>query len=134
MDTPVLQTMVGFVMTTHPESALRFYQNVLGFRLLSDDPFALAFDANGCMLRIGKTQHFTPVNNTILGWKVDDIEAAVQSLSAQGVEFEHYPKMNPDQRGIVTFPSGDRVAWFKDPEGNVLSISEHRSVVLQQAA
>src|SRR5271157_5556971 len=120
-----LSTMVGFVVTTDPAAAHKFYTEVLGFRLLTDDPFALAFDANGAMLRVGKAKQFTPAPNTVLGWEVEDISLAASELEARGVTFERYANMKPDEQGIFAFPNGDKVAWFKDPEGNVLSISQH---------
>lgn len=123
----VLTKMVGFVMTTNPEAARRFYSDVLGFRLTNDDDFALVFDANGTMLRVGKAQQFTPAQGTVLGWQVDDIDAAVRELAGRGVHFEQFglPFLQQDESGVWTAPSGDQVAWFKDPDGNVLSISRH---------
>lgn len=122
---PKLSTMVGFLVTTDPAAARKFYTEVLGFRLLTDDPFALAFDANGAMLRVGKAKEFTPAPNTVLGWAVEDISLAVSELQARGVTFQRYANMKADEHGIFAFPNGDKVAWFKDPEGNVLSISQH---------
>ena len=125
----VLTRMVGFVTTTAPDRAKAFYGDVLGFTFLGDDGFALSFDANGTLLRIAKAQHFTPSSATVLGWEVADIVAAVRDLSARGVRFEQFnlPFLAQDALGIWTAPNGDRVAWFKDPDGNTLSISCHRS-------
>ena len=120
-----LRTMVGFLVTTNPEAALRFYTEVLGFRLLSDDAYALAFDAQGAMLRVSKATDFTPAPGTVLGWDVADIAAAVAELQSNNVIFERFPGMQADEQGIFTFPNGDKVAWFKDPEGNLLSLSQH---------
>lgn len=120
-----LDRMVGFVITTKPEEAKAFYTDKLGFTFLRDDGFALVFDANGLMIRAGKMKTFTPAQNTVLGWEVSDISAAVNELSAAGVGFERYDFMKPDAQGICTFPTGDKVAWFKDPDGNVLSLSQH---------
>ncbi len=120
-----LTTMVGFLVTTNPDAARRFYTEILGFRFISEDNFALAFDANGPMLRIGKAQKFTPAANTVLGWDVRDITATVSELTKKGLAFERYPQMSGDDLGVFTFPNGDKVAWFKDPEGNVLSVSQH---------
>jgi catechol 2,3-dioxygenase-like lactoylglutathione lyase family enzyme len=124
-DMTKLSTMVGFLVTTDTEAAHKFYTQVLGFRLLTDDSFALAFDANGAMLRVGKAKRFTPAPNTVLGWEVENISAAVSELEVRGVTFERYAAMKSDEQGIFAFPNGDKVAWFKDPEGNVLSISQH---------
>ena len=124
---PVLTKMVGFVNTTNPDAAKGFYRDKLGFRLLGDDDFAVVFDANGTMIRISKAHSFTPAQGTVLGWQVDDIDAAVGDLASRGVTFEQFdlPFMKQDPSGIWTAPSGDRVAWFKDPDGNVLSVSQH---------
>jgi catechol 2,3-dioxygenase-like lactoylglutathione lyase family enzyme len=119
--------MIGFVVTSNPEKAKTFYGDVLGFRLISDDNFALVFDANGTMIRVGKGQAFTPAQNTVLGWQVDDIHGAIRELTQRGVHFEQFnlPFMKQDELGVWTAPNGDQVAWFKDPDGNVLSISQH---------
>ena len=120
-----LKTMVGFLVTTNPEAARRFYTEVLGFRLLSDDAYALAFDARVARLRVVKATSFTPAHGTVLGWEVDDIAAAVAELQSKNVIFERFPGMQADEQGAFTFPNGDKVAWFKDPEGNLLSLSQH---------
>ncbi|MEO6258721.1 MAG: VOC family protein [Thermoanaerobaculia bacterium] len=124
---PILTKMVGFLTTRNPEEAKSFYGDTLGFRLLSDDDFALAYDANGTSIRIGKAQSFTPSQGTVLGWEVGDIHAAIRELTAQGVHFEQFnlPFLKQDELGVWTPPNGDKVAWFKDPDGNVLSISQH---------
>jgi len=122
-----LDRMVGFVMTTRPEESKEFYSNKLGFRFVRDDGFALVFDAYGLMIRVGKMKEFTPQQFTVLGWQVSDIAKAVAELDAAGVKFERYDFMKPDAQGIVTFPTGDKVAWLKDPDGNVLSLSQHVS-------
>jgi catechol 2,3-dioxygenase-like lactoylglutathione lyase family enzyme len=120
-----LNRIVTFLLTQRPESAIGFYRDALGFTFLRDDGFALVFDLNGTLLRIGKVPSHTPVQNTVLGWEVDEIGTAVRELAAKGVAFEHYPNMGQDEQGVCTFPSGDKVAWFKDPDGNVLSLSQH---------
>src|SRR5689334_13036382 len=120
-----LDKMVGFLLTSKPDEAREFFSAKLGFTFIDDDGFALIFDSNGVMLRVSKMQNFTPAQYTVLGWEVTDIDAAVQELEGRGVQFERYDFMNPDAHGVCTFPSGDRVAWFKDPDGNVLSLSQH---------
>lgn len=122
-----LDRIVGFVMTSQPEAAKEFYVSKLGFNFVRDDGFALVFDAHGTMLRVGKAKSVTPTQGTVLGWEVADIVAAVRHLKAGGISFERYDFMHPDADGIVTFPTGDKVAWFKDPDGNVLSLSQHVS-------
>ena len=122
-----LQKMIGFVMTARPEEATRFYRDALGFHFVKDDGFALVFDANGTKLRIAKAEKFQPQQQTVLGWEVDDIRAAVKELSGRGVKFEQFnlPFMKQDELGVWTAPGGDEVAWFKDPDGNTLSLSHH---------
>jgi catechol 2,3-dioxygenase-like lactoylglutathione lyase family enzyme len=120
-----LSKMVGFLVTTNPDAARGFFTETLGFRLLTDDHHALAFDTGNALLRVGKAQTFTPAHGTVLGWEVADIHAAVTDLQTKGIAFERFPGMAADEHGIFTFPTGDQVAWFKDPEGNLLSLSQH---------
>jgi catechol 2,3-dioxygenase-like lactoylglutathione lyase family enzyme len=120
-----LDQIVAFLLTKNPDAAIPFYRDTLGFSFLRDDGFALVFDAHGTLLRIGKVPEFTPASNTVLGWEITDIGAAVADLSQKGVSFERYPNLPQDENAICTFPTGDRVAWFKDPDGNVLSLSQH---------
>jgi catechol 2,3-dioxygenase-like lactoylglutathione lyase family enzyme len=124
---PVLTRMIGFVVTSNPDKAKAFYGGVLGFREVSDDDFAIMFDANGTRIRVNKAREFTPARGTVLGWEVDDIYAAIRDLAPRGVNFEQFnlPFMKQDEFGVWTPPNGDRVAWFKDPDGNTLSISQH---------
>ena len=124
---PVLTKMIGFVVTTNPDNAKAFYGDTLGFRLVSDDRFALVFDANGTMLRVVKAREFTPGQGTVLGWEVDDIREAVRELMSRGVRFEQFnlPFMKQDELGVWSPAIDNHVAWFKDPEGNTLSVSQH---------
>ncbi len=125
---PVLSKLIGFLNTNDPEKAKAFFGDVLGFRLHSEDDFTVSFDANGTQLRIGKAKNHKPAIGTVLGWEVDDIHAAIRELTARGVHFEQFnlPFMKQDEFGVWTPPNGDQVAWFKDPDGNVLSISKHK--------
>jgi catechol 2,3-dioxygenase-like lactoylglutathione lyase family enzyme len=120
-----MDSVVTFLMTQNPDASIAFYRDILNLKFLRDDGFALVFDMHGVMLRIGKTKTFTPAPNTVLGWEAGDIGTSMKKLEQQGVTFERYPNMGQDADGICTFPNGDRVAWFKDPDGNVLSISQH---------
>lgn len=122
-----LDRIVTFLLTKNPDASLRFYRDTLGFNFLRDDGFALVFDAHGTMMRISKMPDFTPAQNTMLGWEVKDIGATVGEFTRKGVVFERYSNMGQDDDGIATFPTGDKVAWFKDPDGNVLSFSQHAS-------
>ena len=119
------QPIIAFVPTKDFRKARSFYEQILGLRFVSDDGFALVFDANGVMLRIAKASEFTPQPFTILGWKVDDIGDFAGQLSAKGITFERYGFLQQDGIGIWTSPDGAKVAWFKDPDGNLLSISQH---------
>ncbi len=120
------QPLVAFVATRDPDQARQFYADRLGLPLTSDElPFALVFDANGTMLRVTVVKELAAAPYTVLGWSVRDIEELVKNLKERGVQFERYPNMNQDDLGIWTAPSGTRVAWFRDPDGNVLSISQH---------
>ena len=117
--------IIAFVPTRDPEKARAFYEGVLGLRFIKDDGFALVLDANGIMVRVAKAGDFTPAPFTILGWEVGDIAKIASRLKEKGVAFERYSFLEQDELSIWTAPTGDKVAWFKDPDGNVLSISEH---------
>lgn len=117
--------IVAFVPTKDSEKARSFYEGALGLRFVSDDDFALVFNANGIMIRVVKTQQFTPVGYTILGWRVKGIEKIMTALLEKGVHFERFGFFKQDDLGIWIAPNGVKVAWFKDPDGNTLSLSEH---------
>ena len=118
--------IIAFVPTTDAARARAFYESVLGLRFVKDDGFAMVLDANGIMIRVAKVgKDFVPAKFTILGWQVSDIENVVRGLQAKGVQFEIFGFFKQDELGIWTAPTGDKVAWFKDPDGNVLSVSQH---------
>jgi catechol 2,3-dioxygenase-like lactoylglutathione lyase family enzyme len=120
--------IVAFIPTTKPGDARRFYETTIGLEFVTDDGFALIFNANGILVRVSnvsRDDNFTPAGFTIFGWDVNSIEDEVRDLAARGVVFELYDGIGQDQLGIWEAPSGDRVAWFKDPEGNILSITEY---------
>jgi catechol 2,3-dioxygenase-like lactoylglutathione lyase family enzyme len=116
--------VMAFVPTAHPDRAKSFYRDTLGLELTEDSPFALVFRAGRTMLRVQKVREFTPLPGTVLGWRVPDIRAAVQALSGEQVSFERYDGMGQDALGIWLAPGGGKVAWFKDPDGNTLSLTE----------
>jgi catechol 2,3-dioxygenase-like lactoylglutathione lyase family enzyme len=116
--------IVAFVATTDPKRAKRFYARTLGLRLVSEDGFALAFDAGGTMLRVAVVKTLQPAGYTVLGWIVPDIAKAVRGLVKRGVVFQRYDGMPQDDLGIWSSPSGARVAWFTDPDRNTLSLTE----------
>ena len=120
--------VVAFVPTTNPTRARPFFENVLNLRFVSEDPFALVFDGHGVTIRVvnvSSVKGFHPAPFTILGWEVPDVASAVSDLSARGVTFERYPGMAQDSAGIWSSPSGARIAWFKDPDGNVLAVTQY---------
>lgn len=120
--------IVAFVPTRNREKARPFYEKTLGLPFVSDDQFALVFNAHGVMVRVvdvSSVAGFRPAPFTILGWVVGDIGKTVRGLGKKGVKFERYPGMQQDQIGVWTSPSAAKVAWFKDPDGNVLSVTEH---------
>ena len=119
------QSIVGFVPTKDFARAKTFYGDTLGLRVVSEDQFAVVFESAATMIRVVKVGDFTPVKFTILGWQVDDIDETAAALQKRGVVFERFPGMEQDEQGIWRAPGGARVAWFKDPDGNVLSISFH---------
>lgn len=122
--------VVAFVPTTDGEKAKTFYVDVLGLHFVSDDQFALVLNANETTVRVSKVLGFTPHKFTVLGWEVTDIEQTVIDLREKGVNFENYGLPGQDERGIWKAPvldnatAGAKVAWFKDPDGNVLSVTQ----------
>ncbi len=120
------EKIVAFAATTNQERAKEFYGGVLGLAVVSQDDFALVFDANGVMLRVATVREVVQAQYTVLGWEVTDIVGKVRELEKAGVKFERYSFPGQDEMGIWTVPGGAaRVAWFKDPDGNVLSLSQH---------
>jgi predicted enzyme related to lactoylglutathione lyase len=118
--------IIGFVASSDPERAKEFYGGKLALPLTEEQmPFALVYDAHGTMLRVTMVKKVHPAGYTVLGWNVPDIVAAAKGLTAAGITFERYPGMEQDALGIWTSPGGSKVAWFKDPDGNTLSISQH---------
>jgi catechol 2,3-dioxygenase-like lactoylglutathione lyase family enzyme len=117
-------SLVGFVATANPEVARRFYETVLGLTLVEDTPFALVFEANRTILRVQKVQRVSPAPYTALGWAVADIRSTVRALMAKDIVFQRYDGLAQDELGIWRTPSGALVAWFLDPDGNTLSLSE----------
>ena len=116
--------VIAFSATLDTPRALAFYRDALGLRLVSEEPWATVFDAGGTMLRLQKAVKHTPAEHTLLGWKVDDIANTMAALRERGVVFEQYPWMPADAGAVWTAPDGTRIAWFKDPDGNVLSLTQ----------
>jgi catechol 2,3-dioxygenase-like lactoylglutathione lyase family enzyme len=116
-------TVIGFIPTTDFRQAKRFFATTLGLRFVARDKFALVFESGGTMIRVVKVGEFAAAGFTVFGWQVADIEERVRKLAERGILFERYAWMKQDDLGIWTAPGGTKVAWFKDPDGNVLSLS-----------
>lgn len=119
--------LMAFVVTGDAARARAFYEGTLGLRVIADEPYALVLDANGTTVRVQKVQQFAPHPFTALGWEVPEIRSAVQNLMRRGVTFERIgiPGFSQDELGIWTADDGTKVAWFKDPDGNTLSLTEY---------
>ena len=119
---------IGFIPTQKPEAARAFYENTLGLAFQSDDSFAMVFrlgPVRGLMLRLVRMPQFTPAPYTLFGWEVPSVTESVDELTAKGVTFVRYGHLQQDERAIWHAPGGARVAWFHDPDGNTLSLSQH---------
>ena len=118
--------LVAFVPATDLARARAFYGEMLGLERLDDTPIACVFDAHGTTLRVTLVDQLSAAPYTVLGWTVAGLEEMVRTMRDRGVAFELFPGMVQDDLGIWTSPGGDRVVWFKDPDGNVLSLTEAR--------
>jgi len=118
-------TLVAFVSTTDLDRARRFYEGTLGLEFVEQSPVACVFVANGTMLRVTLADSVATPGYTVLGWRVDDVDRVVGLLASSGVTFNRYDGMDQDSAGVWTTPGGDRVAWFSDPDGNNLSLTQY---------
>ena len=116
--------LVAFAATADLRRAREFYEQVLGLTVTQDTDFACVFDARGTMLRVTAVEQVARPGYTVLGWRVADIEATARELAARGVRFTRYDGMDQDENGVWTTPGGDQVAWFSDPDGNTLSLTQ----------
>jgi len=114
----------AFIPTINPVRAKKFYKDTLGLTLLSEDDYSLEFNANGTLLRVTIVEKLDPHPFTVLGWDVDNIVFLIESLVSKGIVFERYYFLEQDKLGIWTSPSGAKVAWFKDTDGNLLSLTQ----------
>jgi|KBSMisStaDraftv2_1062788.scaffolds.fasta_scaffold2073543_1 catechol 2,3-dioxygenase-like lactoylglutathione lyase family enzyme len=119
--------VAAFLCVRDRDGAKMFYAQTLGLKLVHEDPYALVFDAGGTHLRISPVQELQPQPFTVLGWEVPDIARAIEDLGARGVAFVHIPGLPQDPLGIWSPSPGVKVAWFKDPDGNMLSLGQHGS-------
>ena len=118
------EKIMSFVGVSDADKARAFYRDTLGLSLVSEDGFALAFDVGGIMLRVTPVHEVRPQPHTVLGWQVKDATATARALAKAGVQLERYPHVQQDEDGVWTAPGGAKIAWFKDPDGNVLSIAQ----------
>ena len=116
--------IIAFVATTNPARAKKFYKDTLGLRFVSEGEFALVFDAGGIMLRVTPVQNLQPAGYTVLGWTVPDIAKEIRALKKRGVKFKRYDWMEQNEQGVWVSPAGAKIAWFEDPDGNTLSLTE----------
>jgi len=126
--------VIAFVAAADLARARRFYEGRLGLTAIEQNDFACVFDANGTMLRVTAVGTVSPAGYTVLGWRVADIEGTVRGLTARGVEFRRYDGMDQDEHGIWTTPGGEKVAWFTDPDGNTLSVTQFHSAGFEERA
>ena len=118
------QPLIAMIATTQPERAKAFFSDVLGLTLVEDGWYALVYMAGGTRLHIQKVKEFSPLPATAIGWTVPDIAATVAALAKKGVKFERFDGMKQDAAGIWTTPEAGQVCWFKDPDGNTLSLTQ----------
>ncbi len=116
--------LIAFAPTSDLARARSFYETVLGLPVVTENAYACVLDAHGTMLRLTAVPEVAHPGYTVLGWRVADISGTVAELAARGVRFARYDGMEQDAQGVWTTPSGDRVAWFSDPDGNVLSLTQ----------
>ena len=116
--------VIAFVAATDLDRAREFYAGTLGLRLVEQNQYACVFDAHSTMLRVTAVTEVARPGYTVLGWRVGDIGEMCAGLRASGVAFNRYEGMEQDDNGVWTTPAGDRIAWFTDPDGNTLSLTQ----------
>lgn len=116
---------MAFILTRDRPLSSEFYRNVLGLPRISEDEFGIVFDLAGVQMRLTTVEDYQPHPHTVLGWQVKDIVSSVRELAGRGVKFTIYPGFGQDELGIWSMPDGSaKVAWFNDPDGNVLSLTQ----------
>ena len=118
------QNIMAFVATADAVKARPFYETVLGLKVKSEDSYGIMFDSNGICLRMSVVRDFKPAPYSVLSWVVADINAMIEGLSSKGVKFEVFPGFGQDEKGVWAAPDGTKVAWFKDVDGNMLSLTQ----------
>lgn len=115
---------IAFVHTTDVARARDFYVDVLGLEFVEDSPFALVVRSRGTMIRVTPVESHTPSPATVLGWSVPDARSTLIELASRGVAPLRFDALDQDEHGIWLSPNGAKVAWFSDPDGNTLSITQ----------
>ena len=118
-------TVTALVGTVKPEIAKAFYGDTLGLKFISEDTYAMVFEGKNARVRVSRVPGVTPAAYEVLAFQVDDIEKTVDGLAAKGVVFARFGFFVQDTRGIWTAPDGTKVAWFHDPDLNLLSVVQH---------
>ncbi|MFN8053291.1 MAG: VOC family protein [Acidimicrobiales bacterium] len=118
---------MAFVATVDLDRSLPFYRDTLGLAVVAADPYGAMLELGGAPVRINVVADHTPAPNTVFGFATDDVAAEVAALTARGVEMARYPGMDQDELGVWTAPDGAQVAWFADPDGNVVSLTGRQS-------
>ena len=124
---PILRRPISFVASLEPEKAKAFYGEVLALELLEASPYALVYSDGGNMLRVQIVAELSPASHTVHGWQVADIERETKELGSKGVDFLKFDQLEQDATGVWTTPDGHKIAWFKDPSGNILSLTQFSS-------
>ena len=119
---------MAFLATTDAARSRAFYEGVLDLRFVSEDDFAVVYDIRGIELRLQKVRELMPQPHTVLGWSVEGIEKVVRDIAVRGGRFARFPQLEQDAAGIWRSPSGARIAWLRDPDGNLLSLTEKPAV------
>lgn len=116
---------ISFIATDKPEAAKIFYTEVVGLELKEATPFALVFQDGPHVLRVQIVDALEPVGYTVHGWQVTSIMDEIGLLVSRGAYFQRFEQLDQDASAIWTTPRGDKIAWFKDPSGNTLSLTEY---------
>jgi catechol 2,3-dioxygenase-like lactoylglutathione lyase family enzyme len=119
-----MHRLIAFVATAKPDESRAFYQDLLGLTLVEESEFSIVFLSGETMLRVQKVASVAPSADTVLGWEVDSVEDRIAELTAKGVAFEHFDGLTHDEAGYWLSPDGTKVAWFRDPDGNLLSLTQ----------
>jgi len=119
-----MDRLIAFIATARPDDARAFYRDQVGLAFVEESDFSIVFQSGETMIRIQKVAAVAPSTDTILGWEVDDLAGRIDQLSANGVVFERFGELTPDADPVWTAPDGTMVAWFRDPDGNLLSLTQ----------